>query len=145
MRLGKYLRTRDLAVRDDNGYFWYKGRSDDLIKSSGFRIGPAEIEECLLAHPSVAEVAIVAKPDADRGSIVKAFVKLRADEAKNEAMIDSLCNHVRTQLAGYKAPREVEFVDDFVMTSSGKINRRILREAEEKLAQTSTTPLSEGS
>ncbi len=135
MRLGKYLRTRDLAVRDANGYFWYKGRSDDLIKSSGFRIGPAEIEECLLAHGSVAEVAIVAKPDAERGSIVKAYVKLRAGEQRGDAMIESLCNHVRTQLAAYKSPREVEFVDDFVMTSSGKINRRILREAEERIAR----------
>ena len=135
MRLGQYLRTRDLAVRDNKGYYWYKGRSDDLIKSSGFRIGPAEIEECLLAHGSVAEVAIVAKPDADRGSIVKAYVKLRAGEQQSDAMIESLCKHVRTQLAGYKTPREVEFVDDFVMTSSGKINRRILREAEEKMAQ----------
>jgi len=140
MRLGKYLRTRDLAVRDDNGYFWYKGRSDDLIKSSGFRIGPAEIEECLLAHASVADVAIVAKPDTDRGSIVKAFVKLRNGEQQGDAMIESLCNHVRSQLAGYKTPREVEFVEDFVMTSSGKINRRILREAEEKLAQSSSAP-----
>jgi len=133
MRLGKYLRTRDLATRDENGYFWYKGRSDDLIKSSGFRIGPAEIEECLLSHGSVAEVAIVAKPDAERGSIVKAFIKLRAGEQQSDVMVESLCNHVRTQLAGYKTPREVEFVDDFVMTSSGKINRRILREAEEKI------------
>jgi len=145
MRLGKYLRTRDLAVRDDNGYFWYKGRSDDLIKSSGFRIGPAEIEECLLAHASVADVAIVAKPDAERGSIVKAFVKLRTGEQAGDAMTESLCNHVRTQLAGYKTPREVEFVEDFVMTSSGKINRRILREAEEKLAQADAMPSSEGS
>ena len=140
MRLGRYLRTRDLAVRDDNGYYWYKGRSDDLIKSSGFRIGPAEIEECLLAHVSVAEVAIVAKPDADRGAIVKAFIKLRAGNSPSEAMTESLCNHVRTQLAAYKAPREVEYVEDFVMTSSGKINRRILREAEEKLAQVNPVP-----
>jgi len=132
MQLGKYLRTRDLAVRDENGYFWYKGRSDDLIKSSGFRIGPAEIEECLLAHGSVAEVAIVAKPDVERGSIVKAYIKLRQGESESDEMTESLCQHVRTQLAAYKAPREVEYVDDFVMTSSGKINRRILREAEEK-------------
>jgi len=138
MQLGKYMRTRDLAVRDENGYFWYKGRSDDLIKSSGFRIGPAEIEECLLAHGSVAEVAIVAKPDVDRGSIVKAFIKLRQDEQANDDMTQSLCDHVRSQLAGYKTPREVEYVDDFVMTSSGKINRRILREAEEKIAKENT-------
>ena len=144
MQLNHYLRTRDLAVRDDDGYFWYKGRSDDLIKSSGFRIGPAEIEECLLAHGSVADVAIVAKPDADRGSIVKAYVKLRVGEAQGDAMADALCNHVRTQLAAYKAPREVEFVDDFVMTSSGKINRRILRDAEEKAAKTEGTSSAEG-
>lgn len=136
MFLGSYLRTRDLAVRDDNGYFWYKGRSDDLIKCSGFRIGPAEIEECLLAHESVADVAVIAKPDTERGSIVKAVIKLRADEVQSDALTDALCNHVRTQLAGYKTPREVEYVDDFVMTSSGKINRRLLREAEERKALT---------
>ena len=139
MQLGHYLRTRDLAVRDDDGYFWYKGRSDDLIKSSGFRIGPAEIEECLLAHGSVAEVAIVAKPDVERGSIVKAYVKLRVGEHSNDVMTESLCDHVRTQLAAYKAPREVEYVDEFVMTSSGKINRRILREAEEAKARAITS------
>jgi len=137
MHLGIYLRTRDLAVRDENGYFWYKGRSDDLIKSSGFRIGPAEIEECLLAHKSVAEIAVVAKPDAERGSIVKAFIKLSAGEKPDESLVQSLKDYVRTHLAGYKTPREIEFVDDFAMTSSGKINRRVLREAEEKLAQES--------
>lgn len=130
MRLGPWLRTHDLAVQDADGYFWYKGRSDDLIKSSGFRIGPAEIEECLLSHPAVAECAVVGKPDADRGSIVKAFVRLRTGVAENDALKTALCEHVRTRLAGYKAPREVEFVADFVLTSSGKINRRALREAE---------------
>ena len=78
MRLGPYLRTRDLAVRDAEGYFWHKGRSDDLIKSSGFRIGPTEIEECLLAHPAVAECAVIGVPDAGRGQVVKALVRLRA-------------------------------------------------------------------
>jgi len=134
MRINDYLRTRDLAVRDDNGYFWYKGRTDDLIKSSGFRIGPAEVEESLLAHSAVAEVAVVAKPDSERGSIVKAFVKLRSGEHRSEKLAATLCEHVRTQLAGYKAPREIEFVAEFVMTSSGKINRRLLREAEQALA-----------
>lgn len=143
MRLGNYLRTRDLAVRDDNGYFWYKGRSDDLIKSSGFRIGPAEIEDCMLAHASVAEVAVVAKPDDERGSIVKAYVKLRAGEQPSDALVESLCNQVRNQLAGYKTPREVEFVEEFVMTSSGKINRRVLREAEEGIAQASLSTSAE--
>ncbi len=134
MRLGPYLRTHDLAVRDGEGYFWYKGRSDELIKSSGFRIGPSEIEECLLAHPAVAEVAVIGKPDRDRGAIVKAVVRLRAGVVGDDALKTALAEHVRTRLAAYKAPREVAFVSDFEMTSSGKINRRALREAEERTA-----------
>ena len=127
LRLGPLMRTHDLAVRDDDGYFWYKGRSDDLIKSSGFRIGPAEIEECLIAHPAVAEAAVVGKPDKERGSIVKAFIRLAADQAASDALKTQLADHVRTRLAGYKAPREIAFVDSFEMTSSGKINRKALR------------------
>ena len=134
MRLGPYLRTHDLAVRDAEGYFWYKGRSDDLIKSSGFRIGPAEIEECLLAHPAVAEVAVIGKPDRDRGAIIKAVVRLRAGFVGDDALKAALSEHVRSRLAAYKAPREVAFASDFEMTSSGKINRRALREAEQRLA-----------
>jgi len=130
MLLDGYLRTHDLAVRDHEGYFWYKGRSDDLIKSSGFRIGPAEVEECLLSHSAVAEVAVVAKPDADRGSIVKAYVKLRDGFAETDALKADLAAHVRERLAAYKAPREIEFVPEFDMTSSGKINRRVLRDRE---------------
>ncbi len=135
MRLGPWLRTQDLAVRDADGYFWYKGRLDDLIKSSGFRIGPAEIEECLLSHPAVAECAVVGKPDADRGQIVKAFVRLRSGIAPTDALKAELAGHVRTRLAAYKAPREVEFVTDFEMTSSGKINRRALRDHEKARAE----------
>lgn len=130
MQLGPWLRTHDLAVRDPDGYFWYKGRSDDLIKSSGFRIGPAEIEECLLSHPAVAECAVIGKPDPDRGQIVKALVKLRVGFAETDTLKTELTAHVRTRLAAYKAPREMAFVDGFEMTSSGKINRRALRDAE---------------
>jgi acetyl-CoA synthetase len=135
MRLGPWLRTHDLAVRDAEGYIWYKGRSDDLIKSSGFRIGPAEIEECLIAHPAVADCAVIGKPNAERGQIVKAFVRLRAGQAGSEALAAELVEQVRRRLAPYKAPREVEFVSDFVLTSSGKINRRALREAEAARAE----------
>jgi acetyl-CoA synthetase len=135
MRLGPWLRTQDLAVRDADGYFWYKGRLDDLIKSSGFRIGPAEIEECLLSHPAVAECAVVGKADADRGQIVKAFVRLRSGVEPTEVQKADLAGHVRTRLAAYKAPREVEFVSDFEMTSSGKINRRALRDQEKARAK----------
>lgn len=130
LQFGDYMRTHDLAVRDKDGYFWYKGRSDDLIKSSGFRIGPAEIEECLLAHPSVAEVGVIGKPDPDRGSIIKAFVRLSVGATGDDDLKVELQNHVRTRLAAYKAPREVVFVTDFEMTSSGKINRRALRASE---------------
>lgn len=130
LRLGDFMRTHDLAVRDAQGYFWYKGRSDDLIKSSGFRIGPAEIEECLLAHPAVAEVGVIGKPDADRGSIVKAFIRLVANTEVTEALTSELKLHVRERLAPYKAPREISYVTDFEMTSSGKINRRTLRASE---------------
>jgi acetyl-CoA synthetase len=130
MSLGPYLRTNDMAVRDADGYYWYKGRSDDLIKSSGFRIGPAEVEDCLLAHPDVAEAAVIAKPDAARGSIVKALVRLRAGVEPGDALAEALRAHVADRLARYKAPREVAFVETFPMTSSGKINRRALRDAE---------------
>ena len=135
MKLGPYLRTHDLAVRDAQGYYWYKGRSDDLIKSSGFRIGPAEIEESLLAHGAVTETAVIGKPDAERGSIVKAFVKLRDGHAPSDELASKLIEHVRANLAAYKAPREITFVDSFEMTSSGKINRRVLREREQALAE----------
>ncbi|MDA4845771.1 acyl-CoA synthetase [Hoeflea poritis] len=132
LRLGPYMRTHDLAVRDDDGYFWYKGRSDDLIKSSGFRIGPAEIEECLIAHPAVAEAAVVGKPDKERGAIVKAFIRLAADYAGRASpeLEKELTDHVRDRLAPYKAPRAIAFVESFEMTSSGKINRKALRAAE---------------
>jgi acetyl-CoA synthetase len=132
LRMGSYMRTHDLAIRDDDGYFWYKGRSDDLIKSSGFRIGPTEIEECLIAHPAVADAAVVGKPDRERGAIVKAFVRLATEYSKNPPapLKKELVDHVRQRLAPYKAPREIEFVDSFELTSSGKINRKALRLAE---------------
>ncbi|AZV80808.1 AMP-dependent synthetase (plasmid) [Parasedimentitalea marina] len=130
LALGDFMRTHDLAVRDEDGYFWYKGRLDDLIKSSGFRIGPAEIEDCLLAHPAVAETGVIGKPDPDRGNIIKAFVRLSAGTIGDAELTAELKMHVRTRLAAYKAPREIEYVADFEMTSSGKINRRALRACE---------------
>ena len=144
MKLGPYLRTHDLAVRDAQGYYWYKGRSDDLIKSSGFRIGPAEIEESLLAHGAVTETAVIGKPDTERGSIVKAFVKLRVGYTANDELASELTEHVRSHLAAYKAPREITFVDSFEMTSSGKINRRILREREQALVEMSANDNKDG-
>jgi acetyl-CoA synthetase len=126
----RWLRTGDIAVRDAQGYFWYRGRTDDLIKSAGYRIGPAEVEDCLVRHPAVAEAAVVASPDPARGSIVKAFIRLMPGEVASEALTAALQEHVKTNLAPYKYPREIAYVDSFEMTSSGKINRKVLRERE---------------
>ncbi len=127
---GRWWRTFDLARRDADGYFWYHGRADDLIKSGGYRIGPTEVEDCLLRHAAVAEAAVVASPDEARGSIVKAFIRLREGFAASDGLTRELQELVKTRLAAYKYPREVEYVQRFEMTSSGKINRRLLREAE---------------
>lgn len=131
MRLGPWIRTRDLAVRDADGYFWYRGRNDDLIKSSGFRIGPAEIEEVMQQHPAVAEVAVIGVPDAARGQLVKALVRLRAGHEGSDALVRELQAHVKNRLAAYKQPRIVAFVDEFPLTSSGKIARAELRRREQ--------------
>ena len=130
LRLGKWLRTGDMAVRDADGYFWYRGRTDDLIKSSGFRIGPAEVEDCLARHTAVAEAAVVASPDADRGSIVKAFIRLVEGRSASDDLTAELQAHVKQNLAAYKYPREIEYVDTFELTTSDKISRRKLREME---------------
>ena len=132
---GKWLRTRDLGTRDADGYFWYHGRSDDLIKSAGYRIGPAEVEDCLVRHPAVAEAAVVASPDPDRGAVVKAFVRLKDGARPDGRLTKELQDHVKTNLAVYKYPREIEYVDRFEMTSSGKINRKLLREEEARKKQ----------
>jgi acetyl-CoA synthetase len=130
LRLGAFIRTRDLARMDDDGYIWYQGRNDDLIKSAGYRIGPAEVEDTLLKHPSVAEAAVIASPDPERGAIVKAFVRLKEGTVPSEELVRVLQQLVKTDLAAYKYPRAVEFVDSFPLTSSGKIRRSELRRLE---------------
>lgn len=130
LRLGPWLRTGDLGLRDEDGYFWYRGRTDDLIKSAGYRIGPAEVEDCLVRHPAVAEAAVVGSPDADRGAVVKAFIRLAEGHEASDALTAELQNHVKSNLAAYKYPREVEYVESFELTSSGKINRKDLRQRE---------------
>ncbi len=132
LRLGGWLRTRDLALRDEDGYFWYRGRTDDLIKSAGYRIGPAEVEDCLARHPAIAEAAVIGSPDAERGAIVKAFVRLVAGTEGSPELTEELQAHVKSRLAAYKYPREIEYVDDMETTTSGKLNRKLLRELEEK-------------
>src|SRR5690606_1945684 len=118
---GHWFVTGDRAIRDDNGYFWYRGRSDDIINSSGYRIGPAEVEDALLAHAAVAECAVVGKPDAARGEIVKGFVVLRPGFAADAALASALQDHCKAHTAPYKYPREIEFVNELPKTLTGKI------------------------
>ena len=127
MRLGNWLKSGDLGVRDENGYFWYHGRNDDLIKSAGYRIGPNEVEDALVSHADVAEAAVVGKPNRERGSIVMAYVRLMKGVAKDDNTRVNLQQFVKDNLAAYKYPREIEFVDSFPLTSSGKIRRNVLR------------------
>ncbi len=108
---GDWCRTGDLASVDAEGYLWYQGRADDMFKAAGYRIGPSEIENCLIKHPAVANVAVVPKPDAERGAVVKAFVVLAAAMPASPALVDELQQHVRGKLAPYEYPKEIEFID----------------------------------
>ena len=126
-----WCRTGDLAVMDADGYLWYHGRSDDVFKAAGYRIGPSEIENCLVKHPAVANAAVVPKPDAERGAVVKAYVVLAAGFSGDAALIAQLQLHVRGQLAPYEYPKEIEFIDALPMTTTGKVQRRVLRLQEE--------------
>ena len=171
---GDWCRTGDLATRDVDGYLWYQGRADDVFKAAGYRIGPSEIENCLVKHPAVANAAVVPKPDAERGAVVKAYVVLAAGYAekyaikyainliankvintpatddiasKNEfkssfeavltekTLIVELQAHVKALLAPYEYPKEIEFIAALPMTTTGKVQRRVLRLQEEQRAQ----------
>jgi acetyl-CoA synthetase len=146
---GDWCRTGDLATQDADGYLWYQGRSDDVFKAAGYRIGPSEVENCLVKHPAVANAAVVPKPDAQRGAVVKAYVVLTPDliaaraifqrasglkDLKNydQKLIDSIQAHVKGQLAPYEYPKEIEFIDQLPMTTTGKVQRRVLRLQEEE-------------
>jgi acetyl-CoA synthetase len=132
---GSWCRTGDTAVMDADGYLWYQGRSDDIFKAAGYRIGPSEIENCLVKHPAVANAVVVPKPDADRGAVVKAYVVLAAGFSGDDALVQSLQQHVRGQLAPYEYPKEIEFIDALPMTTTGKVQRRVLRLQEEERAR----------
>jgi acetyl-CoA synthetase len=132
---GDWCRTGDLATRDADGYLWYQGRSDDVFKAAGYRIGPSEIENCLVKHPAVANAAVVPKPDRERGALVKAFVVLAAGHAGTSALVAELQDHVRQRLAPYEYPKEIEFIEVLPMTTTGKVQRRVLRLLEEQRAR----------
>jgi acetyl-CoA synthetase len=129
---GDWCRTGDMAVRDEDGYLWYQGRADDVFKAAGYRIGPSEIENCLVKHPAVANAAVVPKPDAERGALVKAYVVPAAGYEANDALVADLQLHVRGKLAPYEYPKEIEFIRELPMTTTGKVQRRVLRLQEEE-------------
>jgi acetyl-CoA synthetase len=135
--------TGDLAYKDKDGYFWFVGRADDVIKTSGERVGPFEVESCLLEHPAVVESGVIGKPDPIRGEIIKAFVVLKKGWKPSEKLKEKLQQFVKTRLAGHAYPREIEFIDKLPKTRSGKIVRRILKAKELGLPIGDTSTLEE--
>src|SRR4029077_14029325 len=127
-----WCRTGDMAVVDADGYLWYQGRADDVFKSAGYRIGPSEIENCLVKHAAVANAAVVPTPDAERGNLVKAFIVLTPGVTPSKDLEIEIQEHVRGQLAPYEYPKEIEFLDALPMTTTGKVQRRVLRLREEQ-------------
>jgi len=126
--IGDWMTTGDQGKMDEEGYVSFVGRHDDVITSAGFRIGPGEIEDCLIRHPAVALAAAVGKPDALRTEIVKAFIVLKKGYAASDALASEIQGFVKTRLSGHEYPREVAFIDDMPMTTTGKVIRRLLRE-----------------
>jgi acetyl-CoA synthetase len=125
--IGDWLISGDMGSEDEEGYLWYQARADDVITSGGYRIGPGEIEDCLLKHPAVGMAAVVGVPDALRTEVVKAFIVLKPGFEGDAVLAREIQNHVKTRLAAHEYPREVEFIDAFPLTATGKIIRRELR------------------
>ena len=130
--IGDWWSTGDVGYRDEEGYLWFVGRKDDVISSAGHRIGPGEIEDCMLKHPAVMQAAAVGSPDELRGEIVKAFIVLADGFQASSGLQEEIQNTVRTSLAPYEYPREIEFVNDLPLTTTGKVRRVELRERERR-------------
>lgn len=139
---GWYI-SGDRGKRDKDGYFWFIGRADDVIKTSGERVGPFEVESALVEHPAVIEAGVIGKPDALRGEIIKAFVVLEKNQKPSEKLKEELSLYVKKHLAGHAYPREIEFIDKLPKTRSGKIMRRILKAKEMGLPIGDTSTLEE--
>jgi acetyl-CoA synthetase len=126
--IGDWMTTGDQGAMDEDGYISFVGRDDDVISSAGFRIGPGEIEDCLIRHPAVALAAVIGKPDKVRGEIVKAFIVLKSGHAPSDTLAGEIQGFVKTRLSAHEYPREVAFIEQLPMTTTGKIIRRMLRE-----------------
>jgi acetyl-CoA synthetase len=132
-RIPGWYVSGDSAYKDEQGFIWYQGRADDVIKTAGERVGPFEVESALVAHPAVAEAGVIGKPDEVRGHIIKAFVALRKGHQPSEALKKEIADFVKTNLAAHAAPREIAFVEKVPKTRSGKIMRRVLRALDQGL------------
>ncbi len=126
----KWIRVGDLVYKDEDGYFWYVGRADDVIISAGYTIGPIEVEEALMKHPAVQECAVVGSPDKERGNIVKAFIKVKEGYSPTPELAEEIKEFVKDKLSKHEYPREIEFIDELPKTPDGKIRRKVLREME---------------
>jgi acetyl-CoA synthetase len=123
----RWMRTGDLGRKDENGHFWFTGRADDLIESGGYRIGPGEVEECLMKHEAVALVCVLGVPDTVRGQIIKAFIVPQSGFKPDEALEESIRNHVKGKLEAHAYPRAIQFLDEMPMTKTGKILKNKLK------------------
>jgi acetyl-CoA synthetase len=139
-----WIRTGDLGRADEDGYFWFQGRVDDVISSAGYRIGPEEIEQSLLRHPAVAMSAVIGVPDPVRGEAVKAFIKLVDGVAATPSLEQEIQQFVRTRLAAYEYPRQIEFIDEIPLTVTGKIRRNELRRLDRERRQREEVAAIEG-
>ena len=128
--LGEWWGTGDMGYRDERGYVWFVGRTDDVISSAGYRIGPGEIEDCLLKHPAIAQAAVIGVPDSLRGEIVKAFIVLKTEASPSDELKAQIQASVRDRLAAYEYPRAIEFIDELPLTTTGKVRRIELRDRE---------------
>jgi acetyl-CoA synthetase len=137
---GWYI-TGDRAIKDKDGYFWFVGRADDIINTSGERVGPFEVESALVEHPDVVETGVIGKPDVLRGEIIKAFIVLKPEVKASDELKRKIARFVKEHLAGNEYPREIEFVDKLPKTRSGKIMRRLLKARELGLPEGDTSTL----
>ena len=127
---GEWFLTGDVGYRDAEGYLWFVGRQDDVISSAGYRIGPGEIEDCLIRHPAVAQAAVIGVPDDLRGQIIKAFIVPTAGVTTDDELTADIQRQVKQQLAAYEYPREIEYIDALPLTTTGKVRRNELRQRE---------------
>jgi len=128
--IGDWCLLGDVAHRDEDGYFWFRGRDDDIIISSGYRIGPSEVEECLATHPAVSMAGVIGVPDETRGEIVVAYVVLKPGHETSEDLLTNIQMHVRSRLSTHEYPRQVRVIETLPVTLTGKIRRRDLRDME---------------